>query len=305
MTFTKRLYQLLRESAVRCSWRLRCKLQREITVCTRQGVFTTLPDDWAIGRALYEHGGYEFEESRNTIAFLKSHGFIPQNGAVMYDIGANIGVIGIGLVRAGDIDRVIAIEPDPENFSLLARNVSQNGLSQKIRCLQLAVSSVPGTLTMHLSSANRGDHRARCEPADMGRKTINVPSLTLNEIVATEEARAHHAQKPDVMWMDVQGFEGHVLVGADEVIGTGVPLAVEIWPNGLIEAGTPLDLFVDLAQKYWSDFWIESRGRFTRFPVSVLDRFIEFIGVDKEDVYWNVVFTRDGRTRTRAPTFTE
>ena len=83
----------------------------------------------------------------------------------MLDVGANIGVIGIGLALAHQVNMAVAIEPEPRNFARLRKNVAQNGLSQRILAIQLAVGDKASTLNMELSGNNLGDHRIHQAPA--------------------------------------------------------------------------------------------------------------------------------------------
>jgi len=42
------------------------------------------------------------------------------------DVGANLGVISIGMLVNGDVAAAIGVEPDPDNYALLERNIAQN-----------------------------------------------------------------------------------------------------------------------------------------------------------------------------------
>jgi FkbM family methyltransferase len=294
MSLIRRVSRKLRQHWVHKTWLLRTKLQREILIKTRQGDFLVSAKDHGIPWHLYCHGGYEYEPSRQTIAFLKSRGFIPQDDVVLYDIGANIGVIAIGLARVGDISRAVAIEPDPVNFDLLCRNVAGNRLSDKITCLQLAVGREPGTLTLHRSAEQFGDHRVRMGALDLGRESLQVSSLPLDQIRQRPEVVAAGCGSPHLLWMDVQGFEGHVLAGAETLIQDGLPTALEIWPQGLAEAGTSPEEFARQVQAHWTDVWIPVGDQFTRFPISVFDSVMELIAAGGD--YGNVILTKAGRT---------
>jgi tRNA G37 N-methylase Trm5 len=81
-------------------------------------------------------------------------------GDVVLDVGANIGYYAVLFGRwVGDGGWVIAVEPEPDNFSLLCRNLAANGSSNVIP-LPVAASDRFGELALYLSSDNKGDHRA-------------------------------------------------------------------------------------------------------------------------------------------------
>ncbi len=54
-----------------------------------------------------------------------------------------------------------------------------------------------------------------------------------------------------LIWMDTQGYEGHVLRGAKEILSKGTPLVSEFWPYGLRRSGG-YEYFLDslMAGKY-------------------------------------------------------
>lgn len=79
-------------------------------------------------------------------------------GDVVVDIGAHIGYYTLMLARiVGPCGKVYAFEPDPENFTLLQRNVKENGY-RNVVLLQKAVSDRNGSATLYLSDDNSGDH---------------------------------------------------------------------------------------------------------------------------------------------------
>lgn len=66
---------------------------------------------------------------------------------VVYDIGANIGVISLltALYKDGLIDAVHSFEPEPRNFAQLTRNIVLNGQSAKITAHEYRKNKPPIT----------------------------------------------------------------------------------------------------------------------------------------------------------------
>ncbi|MFM7070895.1 MAG: FkbM family methyltransferase [Planctomycetota bacterium] len=147
----------------RFRWRVSGALCGQITVDTRQGKLTVSTADQIIGKSLFLHGGFEDAYVAATLSFLRAEGMLPAKGTgTVVDIGANLGVISIGMMRDAEFARAIAIEPDPYNFSLLQRNTRQNGLTPAtFACLRRAVSDRAGEVPFELSKDNFGDHRVR------------------------------------------------------------------------------------------------------------------------------------------------
>ena len=64
--------------------------------------------------------------------------FLPSDGDTVIDIGAHLGLYSImGSKLVGKNGRVIAIEAHPQNFEILKRNISLNGLAN-VRTLHCA-----------------------------------------------------------------------------------------------------------------------------------------------------------------------
>src|SRR5437879_7273914 len=127
-------------------------------------------------------------------------------GDVVVDVGAHIGRY--ALRAAARASKVIAVEPDPSNFSLLERNVGLNGFSNVV-LVPHALSSVPGTRALWLAaSGNTGTSsvdpdasRARGGAKSPG--TVPVEALTLDELVESVGSTC-------MVWLTVEG-RGQVL----------------------------------------------------------------------------------------------
>lgn len=73
--------------------------RRDVTVETANGRLTLDSGDWAIGKQLYVKRQYESLETQRATSVLKRAGFLPESPDTLLDIGANVGMICIGLVR--------------------------------------------------------------------------------------------------------------------------------------------------------------------------------------------------------------
>jgi len=222
---------------------------------------------------------------------------VPSDDVHMLDVGANIGIISIGLLLAKEITSSIAIEPESKNYDLLIRNVKQNGLLDRIICLQMAAGDKKSTLTMELSSTNYGDHRIQSSPVEnkderfneSSRQTIQVQSLPLPQILKLPEIKESAASQPSMIWIDVQGYEGYVFKGAERLLRRGIPTVSEIWPYGIERAGMGLEEFTSIVTGIWSHYWVERRKRFICYPIGVFDRYLDELGT--EGYGENVIFS--------------
>lgn len=290
-------------------FRLHGRFRETVTISTKQGRITMSTRDLGIAMSLFCDRQYEFDSSVRAIRFLKEMKFIPHEDINLLDIGANIGVISTGLLLANEITGAVAIEPEPGNFDLLMRNAKQNGLSERLTCLQMAVGDTESTLTMELSPINLADHRVRSTPTsdaselqnESHRPIIQVKSLPLPRILELPELPNSIKARPFVVWTDVQGYEGYVFAGAKDLLRSGIPTVSEIWPYGILRAGMSLDSFSSIVADIWTDYWIERRNRFIRYPISAFDRYLDELGSD--GYFENVIFTKRNAVVSPSTTF--
>lgn len=272
--------------------------KESVTLYTKQGIYAVSTRDAYISRYLFVDGQFEYDFSIAAVKFLKNNGFLnAQKKITMLDVGANIGVISLGVVLAGLVDRAIAIEPELNNFKLLLKNVELNSLTGQILCLNMAVGETVSTLTMELSKNNYGDHRIRPGKSygdlelykESSRDTVQVPSFPLVDILNLSDVIKADMAHPDMMWIDIQGYEGFVFKSAKSRLGNNFPVVSEIWPYGILRAGMRLEEFAEIVASAWNNFWVLRRERFIRYSTSSFDRYLDELGND--GFYGNVIFT--------------
>jgi len=118
------------------------------------------------------------------------------------DIGAHHGgyAIILGKIAQRKGGKVIAVEPIPESYAVMVKNVSQNGLSNTVICEQVAILDKPGHLNMELKGV---------ESKLSGKQNDNrcpVTVVTLEQLLQKYEVK-----KVDLLIIDVEGAELPVL----------------------------------------------------------------------------------------------
>lgn len=125
-------------------------------------------------------------------------------GDIVIDIGANIGAFAITAGRSAPDVRVLAFEPDADNWALASRNAAINGLTN-VHVLRKAVSGEPGTLklykgaqgSLHTTVPGRLADPAGCE---------EVESVTLSQIMDE-----HSIERCAFLKLDCEGAEYDIL----------------------------------------------------------------------------------------------
>jgi FkbM family methyltransferase len=142
------------------------------------------------------------------------------------DVGANVGYAALTAARTAD--RVIAVEPHPDNLRLLRANLDRNGAGN-VTVVAAAAWDGPGEIALAECATNTGDHRTGTHIA--GREHLRVPAVRLDDVVpATADVR--------LVKLDTQATEHVALRGAAALLERCRPvLLAEFWPQGLRERG--------------------------------------------------------------------
>jgi FkbM family methyltransferase len=142
-----------------------------------------------------------------------------KEGDCVVGIGANIGYYSLMEARlVGPRGKVYAIEPVPHNMQLLEDSIRLNNYGN-IETFRLAIGRSNGISTLYLS-----DHPNWC--------SLYPPRKIIGQInieVASLDSFLKDRRRPDLIRMDVEGYEYEILMGM----------------RGLLESNIPLKLFIE------------------------------------------------------------
>ena len=260
-------------------WYWNSRKPRRITLQSKQGVYTIDSKDSGIGLYLFCFGEYESDLTQCVLEVLKANGRLNANSTLL-DIGANIGTTSITILLANALSKAIAVEPVPANFELLQQNVQNNQLTQRIRIKQLAISDQAGTVTMELNDSLHGDHRVRMANAathpqdffqESSRPTVAVQSIPLDQLLSQESIAPSEI---GLVWMDVQGHEGHVIKSGHQLFAQKPPTLIELWKYGIERSGMKIEVFCELLSRYWSTCYVWKHGQFIKYATVELPKLI-------------------------------
>ena len=149
-----------------------------------------------------------------------------KTGDFVIDVGAHIGRY--TLFAAKRAARVVAIEPDPSNFSLLQANIQLNNL-KNVTALNWALSSSRGRRRLYLADReNTGTSSLEAKwvsaPLNRGPKnSVEVECVTLDHLV-----ESLGLETIDWLKIDVEGHEVAVLEGAPHALRCARHLILEV-----------------------------------------------------------------------------
>ncbi len=132
-----------------------------------------------------------------------------QPGALVFDLGAHQGVVALMLASlVGPDGRVIALEADSHNATMAERNRVLNA-ADNLEILHAAAAQTTGTALFTGGLNGRIERGADAWGATWGK--TEVAALSLDDLAARHGS-------PDVVLIDVEGYEDRVLAGATTTI---------------------------------------------------------------------------------------
>jgi FkbM family methyltransferase len=170
-------------------------------------------------------GWYDHDwEPLPEIEFLRKHGLKP--GARLFDLGAHQGIVAMQLARIVEPGEVIAVEGNWFNAARARRNAELNSLSN-LHILHAIAAAEPGNLYFSEGS-NASVARGR------------VASFQVRSVSVDELAREYG--RPDVLFVDVEGYELEALKGATDTLRAGADWFIEVHQGcGLEQYGGSVD----------------------------------------------------------------
>jgi FkbM family methyltransferase len=146
-------------------------------------------------------------------------------GAVVYDIGAHIGTLALGMARlVGESGRVVAFEGDPDNAATLRESSLRNHLEARVTVVNAAVWSYASHGIPFQRGGIRRSHGGveanGQSPVTGGGEIITVPAVTLDDFVSAG------GPVPEMIKIDVEGGEYEVLCGGTNLFASGRPLII-------------------------------------------------------------------------------
>ncbi|GAA4328302.1 FkbM family methyltransferase [Mucilaginibacter gynuensis] len=158
-------------------------------------------------------GLHEFDDMAFLLHFLR-----PGDG--FFDIGANVGsytLLASGICRA----KSIAIEPVKATFEILGLNIALNLLHENVQLINAAVGAQQGTVSFSADEDTTNHVIAQ----DESKADIEVIQLVTIDSLLDQ-------LQPDLIKIDVEGYETEVLKGMQQTLANPRLKAIIIELNG-------------------------------------------------------------------------
>jgi len=132
---------------------------------------------------------------------------------VVYDIGASVGLYTVLTAILANTGHVYSFEPDPATLTRLNDNVTLNNLSN-VSTLPWAIGDSNCSCTLYSDGVNGyAPSLIKSEREGAPQGTVEVPMKKLDDIVGSD-----WIDPPDVLKIDVEGYEIECLEGCHELL---------------------------------------------------------------------------------------
>jgi FkbM family methyltransferase len=162
--------------------------------------------------------GYHFSGNSGNLAMASGH-YEPKETAliekvlphieVFINAGANVGYYVCIALSKGK--KVVAFEPTDQNLQFLLKNIKENGWQEKAEVYPFAVTSSPGIIEIYGGPMGAS---AVENFASISKNTSRlVPAFTIDSVISER-----FVQDRTLLWIDVDGFEEQVIMGAGSLL---------------------------------------------------------------------------------------
>ncbi|MCE2772090.1 MAG: FkbM family methyltransferase [Bacteroidetes bacterium] len=157
-------------------------------------------------------------------------------GMVFYDIGANIGFFSlIAAEKVTPHGHVYSFEPVTGTHDRLVENIQLNNIDKHVTTFLAAASNHAGEAQIYIPDKKMDAWNSLAiKPETSSYRLETIKTIVLDELVASNTLRS-----PDIIKIDVEGWELHVLRGLQQTLQKHHPtLFIEFTSQNLKAAGS-------------------------------------------------------------------
>ena len=180
-------------------------------------------------------------------------------------MGANIGTTGIYFTsKLAPNLKLLAFEPDPENFKLHRINLILNDMESAATLVNCGLGDKFDEMTMYRNLQNPSGNGVIPYEGNMPTETIKI--MPLDDYLVENKIPASEVK---YIWIDTEGFEPQVLLGAKNLLSENpAPIFMECNLKAWDESGLFEDMLALLAESYSHFIYVQSDE--TIYPLDTL-----------------------------------
>jgi len=229
--------------------------RRDVRTVVRRGIKYQLDLTEGIDLSVFLFGSFQKHITQGKYLSL------PGN-AVIFDVGANAGILTLQFAKLVPSGRVYAFEPTFYAFSKLKRNMELNPqLAERIVAVQSFVSST-SSKELHIRAyaswkvAGRAKEEKHRVHQGIEKSAEKIPAVSLDDF-----CKLHEIERLDLIKIDTDGHEPEVLKGAKTTIERFAPAVIfEVGAYLMEEAGIDFSDYFDFFDLFGYRFFDSKSG---------------------------------------------
>ena len=192
------------------------KIWNTFATCTVEGLsyIATSADPFRMPDMFANRINYASDNMKRFHALAKQFYNVDDSAGYFLDLGANIGTSGLYFIKKLTPNlKLLAFEPDPENFKMHRLNIILNDLDNVTTLINCGLGNEASELMFYSNGDNPGargfiKHEKSAPIATV--KVIPLDSYLSENKIAAQDVK--------YIWIDTEGFEAQVLLGAKNLL---------------------------------------------------------------------------------------
>ena len=205
---------------------------------------------------------------------------VDDNNGYFLDLGANIGTTGIYFTKkiAPNL-KLLAFEPDPENFKLLRANLILNDADKNTIIENCGLGMEESELTLYTDDINPGARRF-FSTGQQKKVVGTVKVIPLDKYFTDNKLSAAEIK---YIWIDTEGFEPQVLLGAQNILRENpAPIFMEFNPDVYKKFNMYERMMTLLTGLYESYIYVDEALKTNKVVVYPINKLWDFQNVGKQ-----------------------
>ena len=220
--------------------------------------------DW-ISKKLFIDGDFDFKVLIKAKKLLG----MKNSKSTLINVGAHIGSTCIPGIKKNFFKNCLCFEPSKRNFRLLKANIFLNEVDNKVQVYNLALSNKKDILYLGMFDNNTGDYRI------LKNKQKNAETVKSDIL---DNYTYNLNKNNSLVFMDVQGHEPEVFMGAKKTIRKKIPFIFEFTPSLMNKDWLKK---ISILFKYYNFFYDLKANKKKRFNAIEIKKLYNYYFINK------------------------
>ena len=232
----------------------------------------TSNDNYIIRNTYSTHQNWAADDMKIFHQLAKKYYDIDDGDGYFLDLGANIGTTGIYFTKilAPNL-KILAFEPDKENFKLLRANLILNDVENFV-AENYGLGDEESEMTLYRDKVNPGHNGIFSD--DTGSESETVKIIPLDKYLTENKISPKDVK---YIWIDTEGFEPQVLLGAQNLLTKNpAPVFMEFNPQFWAKSGYYEKLMRLLIKIYEGYIWTKEINSADEVKVNPIENLWNF-----------------------------